>query len=222
MDDAGVGALWNHSFHTHLSHLGPESCDFHTQRSSGLTVGNGCSLWVPDCSYSFPSSVPLGLRNSLLEGWNHWWPWCPCLLICQEILHFSGRTVLIWGFYIQSQESVRLRFMKARMDWFWMWVGLGLLTDMSLGFSTPFGLIVIITGIRKSHYWIRFSCSLLKNQYWSEANVSREENCFWSKCLQSGEMMKLGVPKTPSRVKEDQNKQCSLSLEWRTELHPIE
>ena len=60
--------------------------------------------------------------------------------------------MLIWGFYIRSQESVRLGFMKARMNWFWMWVGLVLLTDTSLGFSTPFGLIVIITSIRKSHY----------------------------------------------------------------------
>ena len=63
-----VWAYWNHSFHMHLSHLGPASCIFHILNSSMLTA-----QWARELSYS--AWVPLGVRNSHLEGWNHWWLW---------------------------------------------------------------------------------------------------------------------------------------------------
>ena len=51
--------------------------------SSGLTVGLMASRW----QVFFPSWVPSGLTIS--GGCNHWRRWYPCLLIWQEILHFS-------------------------------------------------------------------------------------------------------------------------------------
>ena len=44
------------------------------------------------CRYSSPSRVPLGLGNSHLKGQNLWWLWHSCLLIWQEIFHFSTHT----------------------------------------------------------------------------------------------------------------------------------
>ena len=45
---------------------------------------------LPDHRYG-SSWVPSKLRNSHLEGQSCWWLWQSCLLIQQEILHFSGK-----------------------------------------------------------------------------------------------------------------------------------
>ena len=90
---------WNHSFHVHLSCLGPASWDliFHIL-SSSLTVGSGSSsLWQLTGCHIAGTILP-GLRNSYLEGWNSWWLWHPCLLIWQEILHSTlGVSYKIWN-----------------------------------------------------------------------------------------------------------------------------
>ena len=84
--DTRVWAHWNHPFHVHLSYPGARIlCFSHPE----LTRGSDCSLMaIRSCRYS-SSWVPLGLRNSHLEGWNHRQLWHPCLFIWQEILHFS-------------------------------------------------------------------------------------------------------------------------------------
>ena len=74
----------------HLSYLGPVSCVFTSWVSSGLTLGSDCSTMAARWQVLFPSWVPSGLASS---------PWraasttddCDilCLLIWQEILHFS-------------------------------------------------------------------------------------------------------------------------------------
>ena len=55
--------------------------------SSVLPQGVG---GLPDHRYG-SSWVPSQLRNSYLEGQSCWWLWQSCLLIQQEILHFSGK-----------------------------------------------------------------------------------------------------------------------------------
>ena len=103
-ENARVWPHWNHSFHMHLHSLGPVSCVFHILSSSVLTAGSGCSLMATKLGrYSSPSRVPLGLRNSHLKGKNLWWLWHSCLLIWQEIFHFSTHiyhTYVLYGLYI--------------------------------------------------------------------------------------------------------------------------
>ena len=85
--DARIWAHWNHPFDTHLSYLGPVSC-FHILSflSSGLSGGTGCSLRAGILLLSeFPQSSPAHHCG----GCNCWWLWHPCLLIWQEIFHFS-------------------------------------------------------------------------------------------------------------------------------------
>ena len=91
-EDVRVWAHWNHSFHVHLSYPGARIlCFSHPE----FTRGSDCSLMaVRSCRYS--SWVPLGLRNSHLEGWSHRQLWHPCLFIWQEILHFSYKNKYIY------------------------------------------------------------------------------------------------------------------------------
>ena len=51
---------------------------------SSLTVGSGGSLRATACQVFFSFLVAL-------EGWNLGWLWHSCLLIWQEILHFSAQ-----------------------------------------------------------------------------------------------------------------------------------
>ena len=100
---ASVWAYWNHSFHMHLSHLGPASCVFHILSSSVLIVGSSCSLMAASLHrYSSPSWMLLGLKNSHLQNWHGWGMWNPCLLIWQEILHFSE----LWLIHLLSPFRV--------------------------------------------------------------------------------------------------------------------
>ena len=64
-------------------------CLFFTSWTSlGLTAESGCILMAArwQVFFSFPSSLRAQLT---LEGCNWWWLWYPCLLIWQEIFHFS-------------------------------------------------------------------------------------------------------------------------------------
>ena len=85
-----IWAYWNHSFAMHLSYLGPVSYDFTSRISSEITIGSGYSLVAArrQVFASFLSSF--GPTSSLLavaEIADD----CDilCLLICQEIFHFS-------------------------------------------------------------------------------------------------------------------------------------
>ena len=79
----------------HLSYLGPLFCDliFHIL-SSLLIVGSGGNLIAAWWQVLFSLVPSSGLRNSHLEGRNHWWLCRPCLLIWQETFHFS--TISNW------------------------------------------------------------------------------------------------------------------------------
>ena len=68
-EDERVIAHWNHSFHMHLSYLGPVSCICPV-----LTIGSGCNLIAARSQVLFSFLLAL-------EGWNHWWLWHCCLLI---------------------------------------------------------------------------------------------------------------------------------------------
>ena len=94
-EDARVWAHCDHSFHMHLSCPGPVSHIFFTVWvPQCLPQGVASALRLPDSRNCSPSQVPSVLRNSHLEGWNHWWLQHPCLLIWQEILHFSPQSLL--------------------------------------------------------------------------------------------------------------------------------
>ena len=88
--DARVRAHWNHSFHMHLTCLGPVSC-FHilSFHSSGLTLVGDCSLMAAREPIFFSFLSSLRVHWLTVEGCNCWWLWHPCLLIQQKILHFS-------------------------------------------------------------------------------------------------------------------------------------
>ena len=125
-----VWAYWNLSVHMHLNYLGPESCIFsdsptpqllgaHCQRGCAwwLLDSRRCFSWMPFSSVQFSRSVvsdslwPQGqqharlFRNSHLEGRNGWWLWQPCLLIWQEILHFSKEKLISEGKKILRQSE---------------------------------------------------------------------------------------------------------------------
>ena len=82
-----VWAYLNHSFDINLSYPGPVSC-FHILSFSELTVGSGCSL-ITARKQTFSLLSSLKAHLVILEGCNCWWLWHPCLLIWQEIFHFS-------------------------------------------------------------------------------------------------------------------------------------
>ena len=63
-DDARFWALWNHPFAVHLSCLGPVSCAFSPQVSSGCTAKGGCRGWELDSRH--PAS-------NLSSFWAHFW-----------------------------------------------------------------------------------------------------------------------------------------------------
>ena len=86
--DTRAWAHWSHFFHIYLSYLGPVSNAFHTHTPQLLSAHHGEWLRLLDSRYcSF--WVACRLRNSHLEGWNCWWLWHTCLLIWQEIFHFT-------------------------------------------------------------------------------------------------------------------------------------
>ena len=69
---------------------------------------------------AFSSWMPTGLRNSHLEGWNGWWLWHPCLLIWQEILHFSKTSNVFsyhshqWPQYFKACVDHKVFFIQAK------------------------------------------------------------------------------------------------------------
>ena len=88
-EDSRVWAHWNHSFDMYLSYLGPVSCVFTTWVSSGLTVGSGCSLTAARWQVFFPFWVSSGLTGSCRRAATADECDILCLLIWQEIFHFS-------------------------------------------------------------------------------------------------------------------------------------
>ena len=77
-EEARVWAHWNHSFDRHLSSLGPISHVVTSWVSSGLPVGNGCSLMAARWQVFFPSWVSSGVASSMSgSGCNCWWLWHP-------------------------------------------------------------------------------------------------------------------------------------------------
>ena len=102
-EDARVWAHWNHSFHMHLSYLGPVSCIFHILSTSR------CREWLqPNAADPRSSSLSwLPWRAGI-----RWWCWHPCLLIWQEIFQFSPfreESVLPPGFWMASCSSLPFR-----------------------------------------------------------------------------------------------------------------
>ena len=69
---------------------------------------------------AFSSWMPIELRNSHLEGWNGWWLWHPCLLIWQEIFHFSKTSNVVsyhlhqWPQYFKACVDHKVFFIQAK------------------------------------------------------------------------------------------------------------
>ena len=74
------------SFPSYASQLSGASilCFSHPE----LTLESSCNLMAVSWQVFFSFLSALWLT---LEGWNRWWLWHLCLLIRQEIFHFSGR-----------------------------------------------------------------------------------------------------------------------------------
>ena len=90
-----MGRVWTYGcyfFHMHLSSLGPASCDliFHILSFLLTTIGSGSSSWWLLDGCQIAGIVLPGLVNSHFMDWNPWWLWHPCLLIWQEMLHFTN------------------------------------------------------------------------------------------------------------------------------------
>ena len=62
--------------------LGPVPCAF----SHPEFFRAPCREWLQPDGWQITGIL---LLPECLEGWNHWWLWHPCLLIWQEIFHFS-------------------------------------------------------------------------------------------------------------------------------------
>lgn len=102
-DEARIWAHWNHSFDRHLTYLGPVSSVFTSWVFSGLNIGSSCSLmaprgqvfflsWVPSRVISSPSAV-----TAIADDFD-----ILCLLIQQEIVHFSFVGLFIVLLYLES------------------------------------------------------------------------------------------------------------------------
>ena len=109
-EDARVWAHWNHSFHMHLSYVGPIPCVFISWASLGLTLtGSAFHLMaVRYQAFSFLSS--LRAHRLTLEGYNHWWWWHLCLLIrkyfVSQLLNNVSLTVpILWTEVLYFGES---------------------------------------------------------------------------------------------------------------------
>ena len=74
---------------------GPCPVFFTSWASLGLFVGRGCSLMTVRWQVSLSFLCSLRVHRLTLEGCNCWWLWHPCLLIRQEIFHFSQMFALI-------------------------------------------------------------------------------------------------------------------------------
>ena len=74
--DTKITAHWNHPFHMNLSYLGPVSCAFSSQVSSGCTVRGGCSSWLLDAGH------PVSILNSLRAH-----SWCGCNVMALWLQH---------------------------------------------------------------------------------------------------------------------------------------
>ena len=87
-EDTRVLVHWHHSFDIHLCYLEPVSWV-----SSGLTIRTGCSLMAARQQVFFPSWVPSGFTSSpsLVSATAIDFD-ILCLLIWQEIFHFSLAT----------------------------------------------------------------------------------------------------------------------------------
>ena len=84
----------------HVSCRGQYSVFFASWGLLGLTVGSGCSLMAVRSQVFFSFLRALRPHRLPLEGSNRWWLWQPCLLICQEIFHFSVPTLRVPSSYI--------------------------------------------------------------------------------------------------------------------------
>ena len=54
----------------------------------GLTIGSGCRLMAAKWQAFLSFLNVLRVHGLTLEGCHHWWLWCPCVLMWQEIFHF--------------------------------------------------------------------------------------------------------------------------------------
>ena len=111
-EDARVWPHGTHSFDRHFSSLGPESCTFTPWGSSGLPVGSGCGLRATRWQVFWASWVPSGLTSSpfmvaaITDDWD-----ILCLLICQEIFHFSRQN------YRQADNHQLPEIAEGGLEW---------------------------------------------------------------------------------------------------------
>ena len=77
-----------------INYWGQYPVFFTTWAPLRLTIGSGCSLMAARSQVLFSFLSALRAHQLTLEGCSHWWLWHPCLLIWQEMFHFSGTT---WG-----------------------------------------------------------------------------------------------------------------------------
>ena len=73
---------------TSATYLGPVPCVFTCCLCSGLTIGSGCRLMAAKWQAFLSFLSVLRVHGLTLEGCHHWWLWCPCVLMWQEIFHF--------------------------------------------------------------------------------------------------------------------------------------
>ena len=87
----GLGSLKSVLFIYISAIWGPVSCNF----SHPEFFRSPCREWLyPDGCWITQARFYF---TSVLEGWDCWWLWHPCLLIWQEIFHFSDAFIKrIW------------------------------------------------------------------------------------------------------------------------------
>ena len=75
-----------------INYWGQYPVFFTTWAPLRLTIGSGCSLMAARSQVSFSFLSALRAHQLTLEDCSHWWLWHPCLLMWQEMFHFSGTT----------------------------------------------------------------------------------------------------------------------------------
>ena len=117
MENASLWAHWIHSFHMHLSSLGPIPflCSppfLHCPSSAAITLGGGSILWI----------IVLGALISHLEVRNCWWLWHSLFINMAGDIFISQLGHDLIGFFFMLSPKKAMAPHSSTLAWKTLWM----------------------------------------------------------------------------------------------------